>query len=82
MQGEKSQAANLFISDDYLQEKLIGPPGRIERLKKASFLIRCFVAQWLADSADDRPAIGNDKQTASSKRLNVALELNIILPSF
>jgi len=32
VQGKKSQAANIFISDNYLQEELIVPQNSIERV--------------------------------------------------
>ena len=72
MQGKKSPAADIFISDDYLQEKLIGPPGRIEPVQKACFLIRCPAAQRLTGLTDDYPAIGRDKATASPRKPNVS----------
>jgi hypothetical protein len=53
VQGKKSSAANIFISDDYLQKKLICPPGGIESVQKACFLIRCPAAQRLTDLTDD-----------------------------
>jgi len=73
VQREKSQTANIFISDDYLQKELIGPAGRIERLQKASFLMRCCAAQHLMQVTDDYPVIGNDKKMASAKKLNLSL---------
>ena len=73
MQGEEGQAANIFISDDYLQKELTGPAGRIERVQKASFLMRCCAAQHLMQLADDYPVIGNDKRMASAKKLNLSL---------
>jgi hypothetical protein len=72
VQGKKSQTANIFISDDYLQEELIGPAGGIERVQKASFLMRCCAAQRLTDLTDDYPVIGNDKRMAFAKKLNLS----------